>query len=306
MVDRPLIFTMEELKRLPSVTRICFLECGANSSYRFLPGRGGKGPRTVEEAHGNTGCSEWTGVLLSLLLGEVGVQDGASWLVGEGAEGGWTISIPMEMSDELLVAYSQNGEAIRPEQGYPLRLVAPGHPGDHSVKWLKRIQVVDQPHMSRRDEVGAVTSPEGRSRLFKPQMPPKSTITFPSGGHRLPSRGFYEITGLAWSGGGVVRKVEVSTDGGRTWKDAQLQEPVLPRAHTRFRLAWNWQGEETVLQSRCTDEQGEFQPTVAEMAKVYGVTPEYWKKTFDTPGVFNPVQPWRVNRDGTVENALFS
>ncbi len=268
-------------------------------------GRGWKGPWTVQEAHGSTSCSEWTGVLLSLLLGEAGVQEGASWLVGEGAEGGWTISIPMEMSDEILVAYGQNGEAIRPEQGFPLRLVAPGQPGDHSVKWLRRIHVVDQPHMSRRDEVGGVTRPGGGSRLFKPQMPPKSTITFPSEGHRLSSRGFYEITGLAWSGGGVVRRVEVSTDGGRTWKEAQLQEPVLPKAHTRFQLAWNWSGEETVLQSRCTDEQGEFQPTLAELAKVFGVTPEDWKTRVDTPGLFNPIQPWRVNLDGTVDNALF-
>jgi sulfane dehydrogenase subunit SoxC len=305
MVDRPLIFTMEEVKRLPSVSRICFVECGANSSYESDTGRGEKGARTVTETHGSTGCSEWTGVLLSLLLGEAGLQKRASWLIGEGAEGGWTISIPMEMSDELLVAYGQNGEAIRPEQGYPLRLVAPGHPGDHSVKWLRRVLVADQPHMSKRDEVGVLPRPDDKSRLFKPQMPAKSTITFPSGTHRLPSRGFYEITGLAWSGGGAVRRVEVSTDGGRTYKEARLQDPVLPKAHTRFCLGWNWDGQEAVLQSRCTDETGEVQPTIDEMAKLWGATKEEWKTSFGTPSPFNPIQPWRVNRDGTVDNALF-
>jgi len=305
MVDRPLIFSLEELKRLPSVSRICFLECGGNSSYRLSTGRGGKGPRTVEDAHGRTSCSEWTGVLLSLLLKEAGIQKRASWLVGEGAEGGWTISIPLEFSEEIIVAYRQNGEAIRPEQGYPMRLVAPGLPGDHSVKWLRRVYVTNQPHMSSRDERGVIVRPDGRERLFKPEMPAKSTITFPTAGHKLPGRGFYEITGLAWSGAGVIRRVEVSTDGGRTWKDAQLQEPVLSKAHTRFRLAWNWDGEETVIQSRCTDEKGQGQPTIEEMARAFGATKEEWKETFDTPTYFNPIQPWRVNRDGTVDNALF-
>ena len=308
MVDRPLIFTLKELKRLPSVSRICFLECGGNSSYRLSAGRyyNGTGPRTPQEAHGRTSCSEWTGVLLSLLLREAGIYKEASWLVGEGAEGGWTMSIPLDMSDEILVAYSQNGEAIRPEQGYPLRLVCPGFPGDHSVKWLRRVKVADQPHMSDRDEGQATLRPDGRNRLFKPQMPPKSTITFPAGGYRLPSRGFYEITGLAWSGKGVVSRVEVSTDGGRTYKDARLQNPVLPKAHTRFCLDWNWEGGEAVLQSRCTDETGETQPTIAEMAKVWGATAEEWKENFRTPSLFNPIQPWRVNRDGTIVNALFS
>jgi sulfane dehydrogenase subunit SoxC len=244
-------------------------------------------------------------VPLSLLLGEAGLQKRASWLIGEGAEGGWTMSIPLEFSEEILVVYGQNGEAIRPEQGYPLRLLCPGHPGDHSVKWLRRVLVVDQPHMSKRDEAGVEPRPDGRSRLFKPQMPAKSTITFPSAGHRLRGRGFYEITGLAWSGGGVVRRVEVSTDGGRTYKDARLQDPVLPKAHTRFCLDWNWDGQEAVLQSRCTDERGEVQPTIDEMAKVWGATKEEWKKSFDTPSLFNPIQPWRVNRDGIVDNALF-
>ncbi len=308
MVDRPLIFTLDEIKRLPSVSRICFLECGGNSSYRLSSGRyhNGTGPRTPQEAHGRTSCAEWTGVLLSLLLKEAGIQKEARWLVGEGAEGGWTITIPLERSDEILVAYSQNGEAIRPEQGYPLRLLCPGFPGDHSVKWLRRVRVTDQPHMSERDEGQSAVRADGKNRFFKPEMPPKSTITFPAGGYRLPGQGFYEISGLAWSGKGVVSRVEVSVDGGRTYKDARLQDPVLPKAHTRFCLDWSWDGGEAVLQSRCTDETGETQPTIAEMAKVFGATPEEWKENFRTPSLFNPIQPWRVNRDGTIVNALFA
>jgi sulfane dehydrogenase subunit SoxC len=308
MVDRPLIFTLEELKRLPSISRICFIECGGNSSYFLSSGRyhNGTGPRTPMEAHGRTSCSEWTGVLLSLLLREAGMQNGARWLIGEGAEGGWTISIPLESSSEVMVVYGQNGEAIRPEQGYPLRLVCPGFPGDHSVKWLRRVLVTDRPYMSDRDESQAQLRPDGKNRLFKPQMPPKSVITYPAGGLQLPGPGFYEITGLAWSGKGVVTRLEVSTNGGRSWKDARLQDPVLPKAHTRFCLDWNWNGQETVLQSRCTDETGEVQPTIDEMGKVWGATKEEWRENFRTPTLFNPIQPWRVNRDGTIDNALFS
>ena len=308
MVDRPLIFTLEELKRLPSVSRICFIECGANGSYRLSSGRyhNGTGPRTPRESHGRTSCSEWTGVLLSLLLREAGMQDGARWLIGEGAEGGWTISIPLEQSAEVMVVYGQNGEAIRPEQGYPLRLVCPGFPGDHSVKWLRRVLVADQPHMSDRDEGQSAVRADGKNRFFKPEMPPKSVITYPSGAHRLSGPGFYEITGVAWSGKGVVSRLEVSTDGGRTYQDARLQDPVLPKAHTRFCLDWNWDGREAVLQSRCTDETGEVQPTIDEMAKVWGATKEEWMENFRTPSLFNPIQPWRVNRDGTIDNALFA
>ena len=318
MVDRPLIFTLEELKRLPSVSRICFLECGANSAYPARSGRfkNGIGPRTPQEAHGRTSCSEWTGVLLSLLLREAGMQDGARWLIGEGAEGGWTISIPLEMADEVMVAYGQNGEAIRPEQGYPMRLVCPGFPGDHSVKWLRRVLVSDQPHLSKRDEAQVGVRADGRNRFFKPEMPPKSTITYPAGGLRLSGPGFYEITGLAWSGKGRVSRLEVSTDGGRTYQDARLQDPVLPKAHTRFCLDWHWEGQEAVLQSRCTDETGEVQPTVDEMARVWGSTGEEWGENFRnpagfrgwwvTPSLFNAIQPWRINRDGTIENAMFA
>ncbi len=285
MVDRPLSFTLEELLRLPFVSRILYIECNAN--------RPGPENKTVAESHGKTACSEWTGVPLSLLLKEAGVQSGASWIVAEGAESGkHTKSLPLAKAmHDCLVAYGQNGEPVRPHQGYPMRLVAPGFPGYSHVKWLRRIKVVDQPYLTPSE------------RFHFPQGP-KSVITFPSGEQRLPGRGFYMITGLAWSGGGAIRTVEVSTDGGQTWNQAQLHDPVLSIAHTRFSLAWNWDGEEALLQSRCTDEMGQFQPTVAEFGEPKGVTPEGVLRREAGGGHWPFIQPWRVNRDGSVHNAI--
>ena len=180
--------------------------------------------------------------MLSLLLREAGIQDGARWLVGEGAAGGWTLSLPLEQSSEVIVAYGQNGEAIQPDQGYPLRLVCPGFPGDHSVKWLRRVWVDDRPNMSHRDEAQAVVRADGRNRLFKPEMPPKSVITYPSGAHRLSGPGFYEITGLAWSGKGAVSKLEVSTDGGRTYVELIRKPDFRTRSFPRPIPAFAWTG----------------------------------------------------------------
>ena len=298
MVDRPLEFTMDELKRLPSVSRVYFLECNANSR----PLRGPNG-QSVQLVHGRTSCSEWTGVLLSVLLKECGVKSGASWIVAEGDESNkYTMSIPLAKAmDDTLVAYAQNGEPVRPHQGYPLRLVVPGWEAIRAVKWLTRIDVVDRPYMAWHESGNnADTRADGKGLWYRFELGPKSVITRPSGGQRLPGHGFYEITGLAWTGGGAVRKVEISTDGGRTYKDAELQQPVLRYAHTRFRYPWRWNGEEAVLQSRCTDERGEVQPTIAEAAKNMGVTTEYF---FDADH-FNGIQPWKVNRDGSVHNAL--
>ena len=304
MVDRRLVFTLEELQRLPSVSRIHFIECNANSRPRRGPDA-----ESIQIVHGMTSCSEWTGVLLSLLLQEAGVQTGARWILAEGADAGkYTKSHPLEKAlEDVLVAYGQNGEPLRPENGYPLRLVVPGWEGHGNVKWLRRIKVVDEPYMAKWESgSNANLTPDGKARWYSFQLGPKSVITRPSPGQRLPGRGFYEITGLAWSGAGVVRRVEVSTDGGRSWKDAQLQEPVHRIAHTRFRLNWTWDGEETVIQSRCTDEQGEVQPTLADLAKLWGFPPDY----FGTPEArvdhFNGIQPWKVARDGSVHNALFS
>jgi sulfane dehydrogenase subunit SoxC len=299
LVDRPLSFTMDELKRFPSVSKVYFLECNANSR----PLRGPNGD-SVQLVHGRTSCSEWTGVLLSVLLKECGVKKSASWIVAEGSDANkYTMSIPLaKANDDTLVAYAQNGEPVRPHNGYPLRLVVPGWEAIRSVKWLSRVAVVDQPAMAWHEAGNnADTRPDGKALGFRFELGPKSVITRPSGGQHLPGRGFYEITGLAWTGGGAVRKVDVSVDGGRTYAEAQLQQPVHRYAHTRFRFAWEWTGEEAVLQSRCTDERGEVQPTIAEAAKILGVTPEYFLQADH----FNGIQPWKVNRDGSIQNALF-
>jgi sulfane dehydrogenase subunit SoxC len=233
---------------------------------------------------------------LALLLREAGVQPGATWILAEGADAsGNERSLPLAKAmDDVLIAYGQNGEAPRPENGYPLRLIVPGWEGNVNVKWLRRLTVVDQPYMTRMESTGhAALMPDGKARQFGFVMEAKSVITFPSGGQRLPGPGFYEIAGLAWSGRGLVRRVEVSADGGKTWRDARLQEPVLPLAHTRFRLAWPWDGREAVLQSRCTDETGYVQPTLAELVRVRGLNSEYFN---------NAIQSWKVAADGSVHN----
>ena len=311
MVARPLIFTVDELRRLPSVSRFHFLECHGNSAVSGPTGPPRKASAaTVQETHGLTSCSEWTGVPLSLLLTEVGVQKDATWIVAEGADTiKHTKSIPLEKAmDDILVVYGQNGEPIRPEQGFPLRLVVPGWQGINNVKWLRRIYLVDEPHMGNMESTKYPSPrPDGKSRWFESVLGPKSVITRPSGGQKLPVHGFYEITGLAWSGGGTVRKVEVSTNGGQVWKEAELQGPVHSKAHTRFRLAWNWSGEECVLQSRCTDDRGHEQPTLAQLGKIWGVDAEYLQSMSPTTadmGNFNAIQPWKITAEGSVLNAL--
>ena len=266
MVDRPLTFTMDELKRLPYVSRIHFVECLGN--------RANATHKTVQETHGLTSCAEWTGVPLSLLLKEAGVQNAASWIVAEGAEevkGASSIPLAKAM-DDCLVAYGMNGEALRPQQGFPLRLMVPGFEGIYQIKYLRRIKVVDRYYMTY-DDYGHI-NPDPKVAALTHQIGPKSVITFPSGGQQLPGRGFYEISGLAWSGAGAIRKVEISTDGGQSWKDAELRSPAYPMAHTRFGFHWNWDGKECVLMSRCTDELGTAQPTRAEVAK-------YWNEPVD-------------------------
>jgi sulfane dehydrogenase subunit SoxC len=304
LVDRPLVFKLDELKRLPSVSRVYFLQC-AGSSYVTLNPR--LNARTVQETHGWTSCSEWTGVPLSVVLNEVGVKGSGKWLVAEDETLKHTISIPMEKAmDDVLLAYSQNGEAVRPQNGYPLRLLVPGWEGVRSVKWLRRIKVVDQPYMTRWEvSIYANTKLDGKSRWFQMELEPNSVITSPSGEQHLPGKGVCEITGLAWSGGGAIRRVEVSTNGGKSWNEAQLQEPVHSKAHTRFRFLWNWNGEEAMIQSRCMDERGDVQPTLAELNKIWGVTTDYWTTSTNRVQHFNAVHPWRVMRDGSVHNAVW-
>ena len=252
--------------------------------------------KTVRQTHGYTSCSEWTGVPLSLLLREAGVQQGATWLVAEGADAsGNERSIPMAKAmDDVLVAYGQNGEAMRPENGYPLRLIVPGWTGNINVKWLRRLKVVDQPYLTRMDGVGQPTlMPDGKARQLQFVMEAKSVITSPSGGQQLWGAGALRDPGPGMVGPRPGPRVEVSTDGGRTWRDAHLQAPVLRFAHTRFRLDWPWDGREAVLQSRCTDETGYVQPTLAELVRVRGLNSIFFN---------NAIQSWKVAADGRVHN----
>jgi sulfane dehydrogenase subunit SoxC len=291
MVDRPLTFTLEDLKRLPSVTRLHFIECAGN---RSTPAR-----KTVQETHGMTSCAEWTGVLLSVLLKEAGVKAGASWFVAEGAEevkGASSMPLAKAM-DDCLVCYGMNGEAVRPQQGFPLRLMVPGFEGIFATKYLRRIKVVDRYYMNYNDYGHLDQDPKLAALGY--QIGPKSVITFPSGGQQLPGRGFYEVSGLAWSGGGAIRRVEVSTDGGRRWKDAEIRGTAYRMAHTRFSYHWNWDGKETELLSRCTDELGQVQPSRAQVAAFWNVPLD---PSYSVPGLDNTIQPWRVASDGSVHN----
>jgi sulfane dehydrogenase subunit SoxC len=293
MVDRPLILTVAEIKRFPSVTRPHFLECSGN--------RARASHKTVQQTHGLTSCSEWTGVPLSLLLKEVGVQDGAAFFIAEGSETvKGAVSLPIAKAmDDCLICYGQNGEPVRPHQGYPIRLIVPGFEGMVNVKWLRRIKLVEKNYMTYND-YGHLAADSTIAALNR-QIGPKSVITYPSGEQKLPGPGFYDITGLAWSGSGAIRTVDVSVDGGQSWKAAELRTPALPMAHTRFGFPWKWDGKETVIMSRCTDEIGTVQPTRAEIAKYWNVPND---ANLQIKGLDNSVFPWKVASDGTVHNGL--
>jgi sulfane dehydrogenase subunit SoxC len=292
LVDRPLSLSMAEIKRLASVTRILALECGGNSAGEWAATTGAD----VQRSYGLVSGSEWTGVPLARLLAEVGVQSRASWVIAEGADACRMMrSIPLAKAlENSLLAYGQNGEAIRPAQGYPLRLINPGWEGNTNVKWLHSLKLTDQPYMAR-DETSKYSDlmPDGKARIFTYAMEAKSVITFPSGGQSLPGRGPHELTGLAWSGRGRIERVEVTTDGGKTWAAAALQEPRLPIALTRFRLAWQFNGEDALIASRAIDETGYVQPTRDELIAARGTNSIYH---------YNGVKVWRVRADGTVTN----
>jgi sulfane dehydrogenase subunit SoxC len=293
LVDRPLTFTMDDLKRLPSVTRLHFIECAGNRHN----GR----QKNVQESHGMTSCAEWTGVMLSTLLKECGLKGGATWFVAEGAEevkGASSMPIAKAM-DDCMIAYGMNGEAVRPQNGYPLRLMVPGYEGIFHTKWLRRIKIVDRYYMNYNDYGHLERKPEEAALAF--QIGPKSVITHPSGGQQLPGKGFYEIKGLAWSGGGAIRMVEVSTDGGKKWNRAEIKGTAQRMAHTRFGFPWTWDGNEAEILSRCTDEIGQRQPTRQEVAKYWNVP---FERNYRVPGLDNSVMPWRIARDGTVTNGL--
>jgi len=292
MVDRPLSLSMAEIRRLPSVSRIMVLECGGNSAGEWAATTGAD----VQRSYGLVSGSEWTGVPLSLLLAEAGVQPRASWVIAEGADACRMMrSIPLAKAMEnSLLGYGQNGEALRPAQGYPLRLINPGWEGNTNVKWLHSVRLTDQPYMAR-DETSKYSDlmPDGKARIFTYAMEAKSVITYPSGGQTLPGPGLYELTGLAWSGRGRIEQVEITTDGGRTWVNAALQEPRLPIALTRFRLPWRFDGQDARIASRAIDETGYVQPTRDALIAARGTNSVYH---------YNGIKFWHVRGDGTVTN----
>ena len=250
----------------------------------------------MQELHGLTSTSEWTGVKLATLLEAAGLKPESAWVLAEGSDAaGLTRSVPLttEVLSEAIVCYGQNGEALRPEQGYPIRLLVPGFEGNINVKWLRRLKVGTAPFMTRW-ETSKYTDlmPDGSAYQFTLVMEAKSVITSPSGRQQI-RPGFHEIRGLAWSGRGRIVRVEVTVDGGHSWRTAELQEPVLSKCHVRFRLPWTWNGQETVLQSRCTDDTGYRQPSREALIKVRGLESSYH---------YHAIQSWKIERDGRVQN----
>jgi sulfane dehydrogenase subunit SoxC len=286
MVDRPLTFTLDDIRRFPETTRTCFLECSGN----FF---GTREETTPQDVCGLTSQSEWTGVMLSTIFSEVGAQPRATWFLAEGQDAAvMTRSVPIkEVLGEAMLVYAQNGEALRPEQGYPVRLLLPGIEGNASVKWLRRIELSDQPFMTR-EETSKYSDPlaDGTVRQFSLVMDARSIITSPAYPQTI-ERGFVEVRGIAWSGRGVIRRVDVSTDGGKTWKAATLQQPVLPKAHTRFRYAWQWDGRPAEIVSRAIDETGYAQPDMSALRQARGRRTRYH---------LNPVTGWTIAADGRV------
>jgi len=293
MVKRPLIFTMDSLMRYPMRSRIHFMECSGNSQLMY-----GATPPALRagELHGLISCSEWTGVPLRLLLEEAGADPAASWLLAEGADAAaMSRSVPMAKAmDDALIALFQNGERLRPENGYPVRLFLPGYEGNMSVKWLRRIKVTATPTMTK-DETSRYTDlqADGKSLMFTYPMGVKSVITRPSPGLTMPGPGLYEVSGIAWSGSGTITKVEVSADGGQTWAEATLSTPVLPRTLTRFRIPWKWNGGSAIVKSRATDSTGEMQPTRDKLVAEHGTNVVFH---------YNAIQAWSIAGNGEVTN----
>ena len=293
LVKQELVFTMEDLMRLPSVSRIHFIECGANTGMEW----GNVAVPTVQYTHGMLSCCEFTGVPLSILLDMAGADTKkGKYILAEGGDGsGMTRTISMEMAlDDVLVVWGMNGEMLRPENGYPLRLVVPGVQGVSSVKWLRRIEVGDMPYGSKDEAVHYMDlMPDGMHRQYTSIQECKSVITTPSGGQQLLETGFYNISGMAWSGRGKIKRVDVSVDGGRNWREARMETPVLTKAITRFNIDWVWDGKPAILQSRATDDTGHIQPSYRMLREVRGTRSIYHN---------NAIQSWKVDTNGEVSN----
>ena len=293
LVRQAKVYTMDDLMRLPSVSRIHFIECGANTGMEW----GNVAVPSVQYTHGMLSCCEFTGVALATLLDDCGADaKKGRYILAEGADGsGLTRTIAMERAlDDVIVAWAMNGEMLRPENGYPLRLVVPGVQGVSWVKWLRRLEVGDQPWHTREEVLHYIDlMPDGRHRQYTSVQECKSVITSPSGGQVLLDRGSYNVTGLAWSGRGRIRRVDVSFDGGRNWKTARLETPVLSKALTRFNAGWTWDGTPALLQSRAIDETGYVQPRIAQLRAVRGTRSIYHN---------NAIQSWLVASSGEVSN----
>jgi len=294
LVRQARVYTMDDLMRLPAVSRMHFIECGANTGMEW----GNVAVPTVQYTHGMLSCCEFTGVLLSTLLDHCGFDRArGKYVLAEGADGsGMTRTIAIDRAlDDVMVAWAMNGEMLRPENGYPLRLVAPGMQGVSWVKWLRRIKVGDQP-FGAKDEVLHYVDlmPDGKLRQYASIQECKSVITSPSGGQTLLDKGSYNVTGLAWSGRGRVKRVDVSFDGGRNWRTARIEPPVLSKCLVRFNIAWQWDGGPAILQSRAIDDTGYVQPKINQLREVRGTRSVYHN---------NAIQSWKVDPSGEVTNA---
>jgi sulfane dehydrogenase subunit SoxC len=298
LVKRPLVFTLEALSRYPQTSRIGFVECGGNSAPLFSnePIKA-----NVQALHGLASCSEWTGVLLSTLLEETGISPEAKWIIAEGADSPRVSrSVPVAKAlDDAMIALYQNGERIQPGQGYPMRLWLPGYEGNMNIKYIRRLKLTTEPAMSYYESrTYAQVLPDGTSFRFYFLQEVKSFISSPSPGHVLKEPGYYEISGVAYSGTGRITKVMVSADGGKSWGQAALQDPVLPKAFTRFRMPWRWDGGPAVLQSRAWDEAGNVQPTRAELVARRGQTTKPPSVLAFPSQHFNAITSWAVDGKG--------
>lgn len=292
LCDNPLVFTMEDLMRLPSVSEIRFIECPANGGMEWR----GAQMEALQFTHGMISCSEWTGVRLSTLLAEVGIKPTAKWILAEGADGAaMSRSIPIEKAlDDTIVAYAQNGEMLRPEQGYPVRLVNPGWEGNTSVKWLRRLELGDKP-WHHREETSKYTDlmPDGTARRFTYVQEANSVVTSLCPEKPLKQKGYHELEGIAWTGRGRIKQVDISIDAGATWRAAKLKGQVLDKALTRFSYDWSWDGSPALIQSRAIDETGYVQPTLAQLRDVRGLNSVYHK---------NAIHTWQLMPSGEVRN----
>jgi sulfane dehydrogenase subunit SoxC len=303
LVKRPLVFTLDTLARYPMVSRASFVECGGNSAPLFSPQ---PIQADVQALHGLVSCAEWTGVKLSTLLEETGIDTKAKWFVAEGADAPHlNRSVPIGKAlDDAMIALYQNGEPLMPGNGYPMRLVLPGYEGNMNVKYLRRIQLVEAPNMSYYEsQVYTTPLPNGKAYQFYFVNEVKSIITRPSPGLTLKTPGLYEISGIAYSGTGRISKVMVSADGGQSWGEAALQEPLLSKAFTRFRMPWRWDGAPAILQSRAWDESGAAQPTRAQFVAARGELTTVPSVLGFSNHHFNAVCSWAVDAKGEIKHA---